>query len=104
MASRAKRAWSITLSVIVALLILFWAVSYHPWEFRGGLSLHDSGFFSYPRYHAQLGEVPIWKVGEYQFTVRGLPPEPLDLKLQVLDSTEANRAELIVLSTIVSVS
>jgi hypothetical protein len=104
MASRMKRVWLITLSVVVVLLIMFWAVSYHPSQFKGGVALRDSGFFSYPRYHAQLGDLPLWKEGEYQFTVRGLPPGPLDLKLQVLDSTDANRAELTSLSTNMSVS
>jgi len=103
MAKRMKRAWMIVISVGL-LLIAFWATSYHPSRFRGGIALRDSGFFSYPRYHAQLGDLPLWKEGEDQFTVHGLPPGPLDLKLQVLDSTDANRAELTSLSTNVSVS
>jgi|SRR5215469_12705198 len=99
-----KRVWLITLSFVVALLIMFWSVSYRPSQFKGGVALRDSGFFSHPRYHAQLGDLPLWKEGEYQFTVSGLPPGPLDLKLQVLNSTDANRAGLTSLTTTVSVS
>src|SRR5882762_1229303 len=77
--------------VLMALLLLVlavWAFSYHSFEFKGGLGVSDTGFLSYPRYHAQLGELPSWKNGEYQFTVRGLPPGPLDLVLQVPNATD----------------
>jgi hypothetical protein len=92
--------------VLMALLLLVlavWAFSYHSFEFKGGLGVSDTGFFSYPRYHAQLGEMPSWKNGEYQFTVRGLPPGPLDLVLQVPNTTDADRAALGSLSNSLSV-
>jgi hypothetical protein len=90
--------------VIVVLIIAVWAFSYHSFEFKGGVGIRDSGVFSYPRYHALLGELPLWKDGEYQFTVRGLPPGPLDLVLQVPDATDADRLELTSLSASVSAS
>jgi hypothetical protein len=81
-----------------------WAFGYHTFEFKGGIGISDNGFFSYPRYRAQLGELPLWKNGEYSFTVRGLPPGPLDLALRVRDATHADRTELTSLPTSVSVS
>lgn len=90
--------------VVVAIAVGVWAVSYHTLEFKGGLGIHDSGFFSYPRYHAQLGDVPLWQDGTHQFTVRGLPPNPLDLTLLASGATDADRESLTSLSTSVSVS
>src|SRR5271169_6341102 len=83
------------LAVIIVAVIVF---SYHSFEFKGGVGILDSGFFSYPRYRAQLGELPLWKTGEYTFVVRGLPPGPLDLELQVPEATDTDRAELTSLS------
>src|SRR5260370_33598720 len=90
--------------LIAALAVAIWAFSYSAFEFKGGVGIRDSGFFSYPRYHAQLGDLPLWKDGEYQFTVRGLPPDPLDLSLEVVDATDADRTELTSLSSSVGVS
>ena len=90
--------------LIVFLVGALWVFSYHSFQFTGGMGIRDSGFFSYPRYHAQLGELPLWRNGEYRFTVHGLPPDPLDLVLQVSDTTDADRAELTSLPTSVSVS
>jgi hypothetical protein len=91
--------------VIAALLVaLIWAFGYHTSEFKGGVGIRDSGMFSYPRYHAELGALPLWQEGERRFDVRGLPPGPLDLELNVKDATDADRAELTSLSTSVSAS
>jgi hypothetical protein len=102
---KAKRVWPTLAVLLVVLAAGLWAASYHPrMEFKGGAGIRDSGFFSYPRFHAQLGHLPLWKTGEYQFTVRGLPPGPLDLKLQVSEGAYAQSTELASLSTVVSVS
>jgi len=98
------RALLVVVAVVLAIAISLWAFSYHTFEFKGGVDIHDSGFFSYPRYHAQLGDLPLWKDGEYQFTVRGLPSDELDLMLEVLAATNDDRTRLIALSTSVSVS
>jgi hypothetical protein len=90
--------------VIAAVVVGGWAVSYHTFEFKGGLGIQDSGFFSYPRYHAQLGDVPIWQDGTHQFTVHGLPPARLDLTLVVSGATDADRESLTSLSTSVNAS
>jgi len=101
---RAKRTWLTILASLFFVGVVVWAVSYHAWEFKGGLSISDSGFFSYPRYYAQIGSLPLWKAGEYQFTVRGLPPGPLELVLAIQEATEADRALLTSLSTAVNVT
>jgi len=103
MANGRRRAWLTALTVTIVGLVVMWLVSYHRFELRGAVGLRDSGFFSYPRYHVQLGSVPLWQAGEYEFKVRGLPPSPLDLRLQVSDYTNANRDELTTLSTNVAV-
>jgi hypothetical protein len=100
----ARRGLMMVPVFIAALVVAVWVFSYHSFEFKGGVGVRDSGVFSYPRYHAQLDDLPLWKSGEYQFIVRGLPPGPLDLVLQVPDATDADRAELTSLSTSVSVS
>jgi hypothetical protein len=91
------------LALIVAAIVA-WALSYHTFEFNGGLGIRNSGFFSYPRYSAQIGEVPLWKEGRYQYTVRGLPPGPLDLVLQALGATDADAAQLTSFSTTLTAS
>jgi len=101
---RMKRGWLIAAILLAVLLGNSWVFSYHPHEFQGGLSIHDSGFFSYPRYYAELGQFPLWQHGDYQFTVQGLPSVPLDLSLDVADVTYEDRAELESLSTFVGVS
>ena len=99
-----KRVLIMVPIVLLVLVIASWVLSYHTSEFEGGIGIRDTGFFSYPRYHAQVGELPLWKNGEYLFTVHGLPPGPLDFALQVRDATDADRAELTSLPTFVSVS
>lgn len=99
-----KRVLRAVIGLLIGLVVVMWAVSYHPGvEFKGGVGIRDSGFFSYPRFHAQLGELPLWKTGEYRSTVRGLPPGPLDMKLRVTDSNYAGSSELASLSTRVNV-
>jgi hypothetical protein len=84
---------------IVALVVGVWTFGYHSFEFKGGLRIRDSGFFSYPRYSAEIGELPLWNDGKYQFTVRGLPPGPLDFVIRVPDVTDSDKAQLASLST-----
>jgi hypothetical protein len=99
-----RRVLTMVPILIAVLVVAVWTFSYHSFEFKGGMGIRDSGFFSYPRYHAQLGELPLWRSGEYQFTVRGLPPGPLDLVLQVPDATDVDRAWLTSLSTSLNAS
>lgn len=104
---RLSKASFIWVTVIAALFgggLVIWAMGYQTWEFKGGESMRDSGFFSYPRYHAVLGRLPLGEAGKYEFSVRGMPPDPMILALDVLDATHAEREELTSLSTLVSVT
>ena len=105
MNSRSKRRTVITLVLVASIIaVLLWVASYHPSEFRGGLEIHDSGLFSYPRYRAVLGRLPLFQSREYSFKVRGLPPGPLDFALQLDDFEEAERPLVASLSTSIAVS
>jgi hypothetical protein len=104
MKTTAKRALILIPTMIVLFVVTVWACGYHTSEFKGGIGVRDSGLFSYPRYHAELGKLPLWRDGEYQFRVKGLPPDPLDLTVQVLDATYDNATELTSLSTSMSIS
>ncbi|HKV90976.1 MAG TPA: hypothetical protein VJW20_00360 [Candidatus Angelobacter sp.] len=96
---------TVTVAAVLAVVLLtIWVYSYHTFEFKGGLSIQDSGFFSYPRYQVRVGEVPLWKNGEYHFAVRGLPPVPLDLRLEVRNATAADSVQLMSLPTFITVS
>jgi len=100
----ARRVLIVVSALVVTLVVTVWAIGYHTFEFKGGTGIRDSGFFSYPRYHAELGQIPLWKDGEYQFTVSGLPSDSLDLTLQVPGATYDNTMELTSSSTSMSVS
>src|SRR5437899_10217188 len=104
MKTTSKRVLISILACVGVLVLAGWALSYHTSEFKGGIGMRDSGFFSYPRYHAELGEVPLWKNGEYQFNFRGLPPDPLDLSLRIRNATYSDMTELTSLSTSMGVS
>ncbi len=94
----------VVFAIVFSIAVGLWAFSYHTFEFKGGVNIRDSGFLSYPRYYVQLGDLPLWKDGEYQFTVRGLPSDELDLRLEVLDASNDDKARLIDSSTFLSVS
>jgi hypothetical protein len=67
----ARRGLMMVPVFIAALVVAVWVFSYRSFEFKGGVGVRDSGVFSYPRYHAQLDDLPLWKSGEYQFIVVG---------------------------------
>lgn len=89
-------------AVVLALLIglcAFWIFSYRPSRFQGGIAIRDSGFFSYPRYRAEIGELPLWEGGSHTFSVKGLPPGPLDFGFDIKGTNENDRALLTSLAT-----
>jgi hypothetical protein len=98
------RTWRLLGAVVVVFGATIWLVGYHPWEFKGGLGIRDSGVLSYPRYHAYIGKVELPLAGEYRFTVRGLPSTTLALELQAANATQDDRMELTSLTTQVAVS
>jgi hypothetical protein len=99
---KAKRAWRIVLAAVFVIVFSLWYTGYHTWEFKGGERIRDSGFFSYPRYHAELGRFNLWEAGKHQFTARGLPRDSLTLSLQVLEASADDRKELTSLGTFLS--
>jgi len=87
-------------AVAVALAVsLWWLFSYEPSDFRGAAPMRDTGVFSYPRYHATLGDVPLFKAGHYTLRFSGLPSENMALQLYVVDGPDTNRDLLVGLTT-----
>ena len=72
---------SAALALISAVAIMFWFYSTH--EFSGDGTIEDTGFWSYYRYHIRFPPISLNQPGEYTFSCRGLPPDPLVLKLRV---------------------
>ena len=67
-----------------------------PWakyRYQGPGTFTDRGFFSYPRYEAQLGNIPLSKAGEYQYFFLGLPGEEMDLLLELTPRVAYNSKE-----------
>jgi hypothetical protein len=91
------------LAIAAAGLVFLWLTRYNTSDFNGGQGIVDSGTFSYPRYHAQIGTVPLSRAGENRFTVKGLPPGRLALKLEIMGKSIPSRDQLSSLSTNVQV-
>jgi hypothetical protein len=45
--------------------------------------MSDTGFWSYPRYHAPVGAFPLAEPGSYVFQFAGLPSETMSLQLYI---------------------
>jgi hypothetical protein len=86
---------------LVAVLgtVVWWTYSYDPREFRGAAPMRDSGVFSYYRYHAVLGEIPLTSPGTYTLRFSGLPATNMVLQLYVAGGSDANRTLLENLTT-----
>jgi hypothetical protein len=72
------------LAVTVA---IFLSGCYDPGDFKGGV-VEDAGFFSYPRYKARLGAIPLHAEGEYTFEFSGLPKDKMWLQMYVEGQTK----------------
>ena len=83
--------------------LAYWLLSYRPSEFDGAGPMKDTGFFSYYRYHAPVGEFPFQAEGTYKFRFSGLPNEKMGLQFYVPGYTTKNRAELDSLKTVLAV-
>jgi len=94
----AGTAASIALAVGV-----WWIFSYDSSDFRGAASMRDTGVFSYPRYHATLGDIPLSEAGDYTLKFSGLPSEQMSLQLYVVGGFDANGDLLRSLTTELSV-
>lgn len=100
----AKKKALAVLAFVVLVVGIWWLFSYHKREFKGGVSISDSGFFTYPRYHVKLGTIPLSEPGEYTFNISGLPPAPLSLQLYVLGNSDDNRTDLAQLRSLLEIS
>ena len=94
----------VAIVALVLVLVVLRLFGYHTSEFRGGGRIRDSGLLAYPRYTAEIGRFPMAKAGTYEFAVRGLPSESLDLMLDVEGATDAQRSLLASLSNSIALS
>jgi hypothetical protein len=77
------RTWVIALAILIVLLIVWSKLRYHPSEFKGGVSMRDSGSWVYPHYRAELAPVPLNVAGDHEYALSGLPSESFSLNLLV---------------------
>jgi hypothetical protein len=99
-----RKALTLSVLAIALISVSLCIASYHPSQFRGGVEIQDFGLFSYPRYRAILGRLPLSQSRDYNFKVHGLPPGPLDFTLQLDDFRENDRPLIASLSTSIAVS
>src|SRR5229473_4044810 len=91
--------WKITVASVLLVPAFLWATRYRTNEFKGGVSIQDSGIWYYPEYHVRIGYVPLDAPGEYRFTVRGLPSEHMWLQLDVVGASLSDQQTLRSLNT-----
>ncbi len=90
------------LRLILILTVILTSGCYDASEFQGG-QVTDNGFFSYPRYQAKLGKLPLHSAGQYEFNFSGLPNEEMRLQFYIQGKTHADRKTLEILSTQIDV-
>ena len=89
----------IAAAVLFGVPFTYWLVSYHPAAFQGAGPLEDTGFFSYPRYHAPVGAVPLATPGDHSFRFSGLPSEIFALMFYLPGRTYKDREAIANLAT-----
>jgi hypothetical protein len=104
----ARVRWSVTVKWMAGLVFVALAVwcfsSYRISEFYGDGHIRDSGVWTYPRYHVEFSEIPLFENGEHRFRLAGLPSEEMSLELLVVGKTEKDRAERTRLKTDIAAS
>jgi hypothetical protein len=99
----ARVRWSVAVKWMAGFVLLafavWWFSSYRISEYHGDGHIRDSGMWTYPRYHVELGEIPLFEKGEHRFRLAGLPSEEMSLELLVVGKTENDRPELTRLKT-----
>jgi hypothetical protein len=76
---------------------------YRSAAYRGAGPLIDTGDWSFPRYHAPVGEFPLAQSGDYVFTFSALPGEKLSLTLDVDPFAKTDLVVLQALTTKIAV-
>lgn len=97
--ARTYRIAAAIFGTLVLLFMLYWFQSYRASEFRGAGPMQDTGFFSYYRYHAPLGNFPFHSEGAYEFRFAGLPSEKMVLQFYVTGYSQKNRSQIESLKT-----
>ena len=103
MISRSTGAKLIAFSFFIGLAI-WWSLSYRITEYRGDGKITDAGAWNYPRYHIELGQIPLFDSGIHEFNLTGLPSEQMTLELVIAGKTGKDRAELTGLKTKIEAS
>ncbi len=74
------------IAVVAIVLSVAWLFSpYKVSEYRGDGAIMDRGFWSYPRFRIRLPEVELTANRTRLYKLKGLPPVPLVLELEVVD-------------------
>ena len=74
------------IAVAAIVLSVAWLVlPYNVSRYRGDGVITDGGFWSYPRYRIRLPQVELTAAQTRLYKLKGLPPVPLTLKLEVID-------------------
>jgi hypothetical protein len=94
-----KRSVKWVAALISLTLALWWFSSYRVSEYHGDGQIRDSGVWTYPRYHVELGKIPFYENGVHQLRLAGLPSEEMSLELVLDGKTDKDRAELTRLKT-----
>jgi hypothetical protein len=85
-------------------LAIWWYCSYRISEYHGDGHIRDSGVWTYPRYHVELDQIPLFENDIHRFTLAGLPSEEMTFELIVVGKTDKDRRELTRLKTNIAVS
>jgi hypothetical protein len=82
------------MALVLGLIVFWYVLSYHTWEFRGPGTIRDNGVFTYPRFRVLLDKVPLSEAGQHRFTFKGVPSEEMSLQFDVVGKTDRDAAEL----------
>src|SRR3954463_11071676 len=87
--------------VAVAVVTLAWlALPYRASCYRGDGAITDGGFWSYPRYRIRLPPIYLKADRVHLYRLRGTPPVPLTLMLEVAGPRPLEEKDLDALSSV----
>ncbi len=88
----AARTLLASVAIVGVLSAIVWRLfSYDPTEFHGAAPMRDTGMFTFYRYHATIGEIPLATSGTYALRFSGMPATRMVLQLYVMGGSDANR-------------
>jgi hypothetical protein len=87
--------------VAAAVVVLAWlALPYGASRYRGDGAITDRGFWSYPRYRISLPPMDLKADRPHLYKLRGTPPVPLTLVLEVVGPRPLEEKDLDALSSV----